>query len=602
MIKHILSLLLISHLIIFQACAQVHQQNENWLHATQEAIENSVVLNNRNSIIPLGSIANENMVSLNFGFSYASAYDSLLNKYHHVKTINGKSFVEANQLNLLEKELSKYSLVFMQLSDAQVFNDQVLSFIDRVQNNQNLVVSFFGKGESLLRLDAVSSPIIWSRLFSKAAAEVNAQIIFGGMITCAKLDQDYSDKYLLGMGSNTQQTRLSYTVPEEIGINSNDLLEIDKIVAEAIKEKAAPGSVVLVAKNGKVIFNKAYGYNTYDNLKKNKVEDIYDLASITKIAATSMAAMKLYEEDKLNLESSLNNYLPVTENTDKAKIKVKDVLLHQAGFIPFIPFYTSITPEQFSTDSTENFSIKVADHYFMNKDYYHDVMWKQMLTIPLRTPGKYVYSDLSMYYMKEIIENISKETLPDFVNKNFYDKLGMYTTGFQPRNRFNKEKIIPTEEDSYFRKTLVWGYTHDQGAAMANGIAGHAGLFSNATDLATLFQMILNKGTYGGEEYLKPITIDLFTSKQSDVSRRGLGFDRWDPDSSKKYPSKYASSETFGHTGYTGTCVWVDPKEDLIYIFLSNRVYPKVNNKLLNLNIRSRIQDVIYQALKNDKQ
>jgi len=195
------------------------------------------------------------------------------------------------------------------------------------------------------------------------------------------------------------------------------------------------------------------------------------------------------------------------------------------------------------------------------------------------------------------VETISQTPLAFTVQKNFYQPLGMTTTGFNPRYRFSKSQIVPTENDTQFRKTLLLGYVHDQGAAMAGGVAGHAGLFSNATDLATLYQMLLNRGTYGGKRYFKPSTVDLFTAKQSNISRRGLGFDRWDPDQSKGYPSKSASSQSFGHTGYTGTCVWVDPKHNLVYILLSNRVHPQVSDKLSKLNIRPRIQDIIYQAI-----
>lgn len=220
-----------------------------------------------------------------------------------------------------------------------------------------------------------------------------------------------------------------------------------------------------------------------------------------------------------------------------------------------------------------------------------------MLNSPIKTRGQYVYSDISMYVMKDIIERISGEPLNQYVSENFYQPLGMQTAGFLPRNRFSKDQIIPTEQDTYFRKTLLEGYVHDQGAALVGGISGHAGLFSSANDLAIIYQMLLNKGTYGGQEYFKPQTVEMFTSRQSGISRRGLGFDRWDPDLTKKYPSELASPQTYGHTGYTGTCVWVDPSRGLVYVFLSNRVYPTVTDKLSNLKIRGRIQDVINKAI-----
>jgi CubicO group peptidase (beta-lactamase class C family) len=228
-------------------------------------------------------------------------------------------------------------------------------------------------------------------------------------------------------------------------------------------------------------------------------------------------------------------------------------------------------------------------------------MWPQMLNSAVITRGKYVYSDLSMYFMKEMVERQSGQHLENYVLDKFYKPLGMKTAGFNPRNRFSKDQIVPTEKDLTFRKTLLSGYVHDQGAAMVGGVSGHAGLFASANDLAIEYQMILNGGSYGGVQYFKPETVKMFTAKQSSVSRRGLGFDRFDPDPAKAYPSKLASSETFGHTGYTGTCVWVDPKYNLVYIFLSNRVHPTVSEQLSKLNIRSRIQDVVYEAINKGK-
>lgn len=272
-------------------------------------------------------------------------------------------------------------------------------------------------------------------------------------------------------------------------------------------------------------------------------------------------------------------------------------MLHQAGFIPFIPFHDFVKPGDYSRDSSAAFPTKVADNYYIKKGFFKEVMWPKMLNSPIRTRGKYVYSDISMYVMKEICERLSGMPLDTYVWENFYKPLGMQTAGFLPRNRFSKDQIVPTEQDNYFRKTLLEGYVHDQGAALAGGVSGHAGLFSSANDLAIIYQMLLNKGSYGGNQYFQPQTVDMFTKKQSDVSRRGLGFDRWDPDATKKYPSQLASPLTYGHTGYTGTAVWVDPAKGLVYVFLSNRVNPTVSEKLGSLKIRPRIQDAIYKAI-----
>jgi len=243
----------------------------------------------------------------------------------------------------------------------------------------------------------------------------------------------------------------------------------------------------------------------------------------------------------------------------------------------------------------------VADSAFLKNDYYHKVMWLEMMNSSLKTPGQYVYSDISMYVMKEVAEHITHKPMDSYVAETFYKPIGMFTAGYNPRLRFDKNRMVPTENDTSFRKVLLEGYVHDQGAAMAGGVAGHAGMFATANDLAIYGQMLLNRGEYGGTQFYKPETIDLFTSNQSKVSRRGLGFDRFDPKPGSDYPSKLANNTVYGHTGYTGTCMWVDPKNQLVYIFLSNRVHPQVSTKLLNLNIRSRIQDAIYETIIDPK-
>jgi CubicO group peptidase (beta-lactamase class C family) len=355
--------------------------------------------------------------------------------------------------------------------------------------------------------------------------------------------------------------------------------------------------VVLVAKDGKVIFNKAYGYHTYDNTAPDKLNDIFDLASVTKVSATTIETMRVYEEGRLNLDSTIGTYIPMARNTNKNDLTIRDLLLHQSGLIPDIQTYEKLKPTDISSDSSAAYPHKIVDHYFLRKDYFKDVMWADMLNSPVKTRGQYVYSDLSMCFMKEILERITSTPLNIYVQQNFYSPLGMQTAGFLPLNRFPKDRIIPTEDDEVFRHTLLDGYVHDPTAALLSGVSGNAGLFASANDLAILYQMILNKGSYGGVQYFKPQTVELFTSKQSAVSRRGLGFDRWDPISDRHYPSRLASPETFGHTGYTGTCVWVDPKYNLVYIFLSNRVNPRVSDKLSSLEIRPRIQDAIYHAI-----
>ncbi|HXV22454.1 MAG TPA: serine hydrolase [Desulfuromonadales bacterium] len=393
---------------------------------------------------------------------------------------------------------------------------------------------------------------------------------------------------------------LGYADPRTLGIDPDKLKKIDAIVEEAIREGATPGAVVTVLKDGKIVFDRAYGHHAYDGAVPTQSSDIFDLASVTKIFATTLAAMRLVDQGKLDLDARVGKYLGELKHShpDKAAIRVRDLLTHRAGFIPFIPFFLKIKDGDYSPKPSSRYPVKVAEGFFLTKDYYKKVMWKRMLESPLKTPGKYVYSDISMFMLKEILERIVRKPLDVYVNEQFYKPLGACSIGFCPLDRFAEERIVPTEGDTYFRKQQLKGFVQDPGAAMAGGVSGHAGLFATAYDLAILSQMLLNGGSYNGRQYIKPETVKKFSSRQSEDSRRGLGFDCWDPESEKGYPCQLASPETFGHTGFTGTCVWIDPEHRLVYIFLSNRLYPSPDkNKLMKLNIRPRIHDVIYEAM-----
>ncbi len=593
------SIIIASLVLIFtlSACAQDHKDNENRLKLINSISKNSVLLNNQKNLIPIVGLSEKHFASINLGFKHQAAFDSLLNKYANVQSLSAIKYNDSSTLNDLEDDLKYYNTIFIAITDEMSSNGKYLNFIANIQKNKNVIVAFFGEGKSLASFDQVDMPIVWTPQSNEESAMVVPQIIFGGIAVQQTLTKGYSAKYTIGSGYQTSVTRLKYTVPEDAGVNSDDLKEIDQIVKEGINGKAAPGMVVLVAKDGKVIYNKAFGYHTYDNLRPDKVTDIFDLASVTKVTATTPSVMRLVEQQKLKLDTNVGYYIAKARNTPMNGINVREVMLHQAGFIPYIPFHNFIKEGDYSRDSTAAFPTKVADSYYIKKGFFNDFMWPKMLNSPIKTRGSYVYSDISMYVMQDIIEHITEKPEDQYVLTNFYAPLGMHTAGYLPRNRFPKDRIVPTEDDKVFRKTLLEGYVHDQGAALKGGVAGHAGLFGSANDLAIFYQLMLNKGTYGGEQYFKPQTVDQFTAKQSNVSRRGLGFDRWDPDLTKKYPSSLASPQTFGHTGYTGIAVWTDPARGLIYVFLSNRVNPTVSEQLGRLNIRPRIQDAIIRAV-----
>lgn len=414
-----------------------------------------------------------------------------------------------------------------------------------------------------------------------------------------------------GYGENIlPMNEFALAVPEEKGLSSSDLRKIDSIVNKAISAKATPGAQVLVAYKGKVIFTGSYGTLTYESNSTAVMPDhLYDLASITKILATTLAVMKLTEEGKMKPDDKLSTYLPELKGGPKAAITISQVLRHKAGFKAWLPFYTeslkdsNVYRQTYSSERKEPFVIEVGKNLYMNKNQI-PVVLNTIYKTPLETPGKYVYSDWGMILLRYAIEKASGMPLESYVQKHFYGPMGLNRIGFLPLQRFPESRTVPTEMGRDFRKDLIQGYVHDPAAAMLGGVSGHAGLFSNSQDVAALMQMLLNKGMYNGRRYLKAETIVKFTRKQDSDSRRGLGFDK--PDFIKpelSAVSANASASSFGHTGFTGTLAWADPENELVFVFLSNRIHPSSDNKkLIQDNVRIAIMDVIYEAIFNTEQ
>lgn len=434
-----------------------------------------------------------------------------------------------------------------------------------------------------------------------------ADLLQGKISAKGKLPVTVCDNLKFGSGIAANYY-FPYDTPESVGLSTDKINAIDTIANNAINKGATPGCVVLVAKNGKVAFHKAYGYTNFDKIEPVTTDMVYDLASVTKISATTIAVMKLYEEGKIDLEKTLGDYISWTINTDKAPLKIKDILLHQAGLNPFIPFYRDVIDTAtgkpnwvyFAKQEDATHQLRVGEDLYLSNTY-TNTLHNKILASKLTAPNKYVYSDNDFIFLGRIVEHVTGMSLSDYVRTTFYLPLQMMTTTYQPREHYTVNTIAPTELEKQFRQQLIRGDVHDEGAAMFGGVAGHAGLFSNAYDLAQLYQMLLNGGEMNGIRFLTKETIDKFTSYNSQVSRRGLGFDKPEKDNASRkeaYPSKSVSAETYGHTGFTGTCVWADPKENLIYIFLSNRVTPtRNNNKLGQLNVRPNIHEAIYSAI-----
>lgn len=438
---------------------------------------------------------------------------------------------------------------------------------------------------------------------------VAADLLNGKFAAKGRLPVSVCDEWKAGAGIMGSDRVLPSVVPGSVGLNAERLQKIDSICKEAIAQHATPGCVVLVAKDGKIAYEKAFGTLSYDKTEPVYTASLYDMASVTKICATTMGVMKLYDEGRLDLEKTLGDYLPWVRGTNKDSLRIRDVLLHQAGLVAFIPFYKETIdkspeglplPGIYTTKPDSLHNIRVAEKLYLRADW-EDTLYQRILQSELGPKNKYVYSDNDFIFMGKVVEAISGMSLDEYVKKTYYDPLGMTATGFKPRERFPVGRIAPTAQEPIFRRQLLRGDVHDPGSAMFGGVAGHAGLFSDAYDLALLEQMLLNGGSFNGQTYLRKETIDYFSDYHSDISRRGLGFDKPEKDNAHRkepYPCLSASPFTFGHTGFTGTCVWVDPKYDLIYIFLSNRVNPEENNpRLSSLSIRGRIQETIYQAM-----
>jgi beta-N-acetylhexosaminidase len=434
--------------------------------------------------------------------------------------------------------------------------------------------------------------------------EQAAQLIFGGIVPKGKLPVSGSEFFPAGTGlTYASTTRLSFVMPEEIGISSEKLLRIDSLAIGGIRLRAYPGCQIVAIKNGSVFYNKSFGHHTYDRKQEVKTTDIYDLASITKIAATTICVIKLQQEGLIDIDKPLTTYLPdIVDSTPYQNMIIRTMMVHQAGLRDWIPFYTKTLkdgkpdPAIYKTTPQGEYTHKVAEGMYIS-EYYDTVIFSRITSTPLNKKT-YKYSDLGYYFLREIVHRKTGKTLDQYAAESFYEPMGLASMGYNPLNRFERERITPSELDTVFRMQQIWGTVHDQGAAMLGGVGGHAGLFSNALDLATLMYMLINDGNYGGDNYLNKDTLADFTRWQRyDDNRRGAGFDKPVRSLDGGPTCNKVSLSSFGHSGFTGTITWADPENDIVYVFLSNRCYPIAENPiLLKEGIRVSVQDAIYTA------
>lgn len=481
------------------------------------------------------------------------------------------------------------------------------ALIQGLQQQHKTIIAAFGNPYAI-KENCNSRVVIACYDDDEITQGTTADLIYGRFLAKGKLPVTVCESFKYGDGIIAKRL-LPIVSADDLGFQSSKMTrDIDSIVTDAIKQKAFPGAVVLVAKDGKIAYERAFGYMTYDSVEAVYPETMYDMASVTKIMATTLSVMKLYDEGKLDLNKTIGDYLPWVRGTDKASLKLWDVLLHQAGLKAWIPFYREtidtlsgggIAYNIYNRMRDSIHTVRVAENVFMRRDYV-DTMYQRILQSELGPAGKYIYSDNDYIFLGKIIEEISGMTLDEYVRKTFYDKLNLKYTGFKPRDRFPVSYIAPTEHEALFRQQLIRGDVHDPGAAMFGGVAGHAGLFSNAYELAVLAQVLVNGGVLNGQNLFKRSTIQYFTEYHSEISRRGLGFDKPEKDNATRreaYPTLSASPLTYGHTGFTGTCFWVDPKHNLVFIFLSNRVNSPDANKFLRMSIRPKVHEAVYKAL-----
>ncbi len=518
--------------------------------------------------------------------------------------------------NATIKKLAKYNRVIISLHNINRFpknnfgiSQSIIETIHNIEKiNPNTLVMVFGNCYSIKNFcDSKNLVVCYEddSVFHQAAANW----LMGKFPAKGTLPVTVCSDFKFGDGI-VERNELPVADPKTIGLDLVKMTaKIDSLAADAIAQKVAPGCVVTVLKDGKLAFQKAYGHQTYDGGLPITTNTLYDLASCTKISATNVSVMKLWEDGKLDLKQKIGFYLPWLKGSNKENLTVENLLLHQAGMVSFIPFYKNVEDKNgipfktvFADHPSPGFNVPVADSFYMRNDYV-DTMFEIIKTSVVNTTEmKYIYSDNDFILMGKIVEAITGKPLDVYVKETFYNPLGMRTTGFKPFEHFANSEVAPTEVEKGFRRQMIHGYVHDPGAAMFGNVAGHAGLFSDGYDLAILYQMLLNGGTFGGKQYLKKETIDWFTGYHSPISNRGMGWDKPEKDqfvntSHQSYLSKKVSPLTYGHTGFTGICIWVDPAVNLVYIFMSNRVNPVESSQISKTRIRATIQDAIYEAM-----
>lgn len=576
----------------------------------------STLLKNKGGIIPLNPWYRDCIAAVAVNDTVSNPFQRQLASYSHVDAYSLPRDASVELIDSLLLRLREYDRVIVSLHNTTInaaknfgLSESMLHAVARLGSLSGSILVVFGNAYVLGRLEGLEDyrGIIQAYEDAGIPQKLAAQKIFGASGMQGRLPVSVPGRFERREGLATRaQGLMQFTMPEEFGWSTRAFSVIDTMVNAAIADSVMPGCQVLVAHRGHVIYQKAFGSHTYDRQSPVSTDDVYDLASITKIAATSLAAMYLVDKHKLDLDAKASRYLHSLRKTNKQHITIRQLMTHEAGLKAWIPFWKETVDSSgpqykyYRRTASRKFTLMVADSLFIN-EHYPEVIWERILESDVRSPGEYVYSDLSVLILQQVIEKVSGKPLDELVQDVFYRPMGLWSFGYHPLNNLPKSKIVPTEWDSAFRRQLIHGHVHDPAAAMMGGVAGNAGLFGNVNSLAVIMQMLLNEGTYADKRYISKETVRLFVNKADPDSRnrRGLLFDKPDKKLGENGPTAIsASASTFGHTGFTGTCAWADPERELIYIFLSNRVHPSASNsKLLKTNLRTRIMQAIYEAM-----
>lgn len=586
----------------------------------QELCEQAVtVITNPKGLLPLGNLDTVRLASVAIGLDSGNVFQKTLSQYAPFRHIayGDKPTTEADINDIMARvgDANVVVMSFHRMSESAYrrygLTKASLDLLARLkQRGTKVIVSVFGPAYSLGQFAGADALVCGYQDFEDMERAV-PQVLFGGLKARGVLPVTVGN-WKIEQGLQTDETgRLGFGTPESVGMSAPKLVHIDQIVQQAVRDRVVPGCQVLVARRGKIVYQKNFGSLTFSGSERVTDETIYDLASLTKVLSTLQCVMLLYDRKQLDLNQKASHYLPELRGTNKQNIVITDLLLHQSGLVAYYPTLWDRTrapggglkPEYYSKNPDSLHTLQVGPTLWAVPAL-KDSVWKWVIQSPMSRKvdaeghPTYIYSDLGFLTLQKIVERISKKPLDAFVEEQFYKPMGLTLLGFTPLQRLVHPHIAPTENDTYYRNALLVGTVHDQMAAVQGGVSGHAGLFGNSLDIAKLLQMDLQRGLYGGRRYLQPGTVPYFTQTLSTRSYRALGWDKPNPDGNSVYMAPAASERSFGHTGFTGNVVWIDPDQELIFVFLSNRIHPTAANTLINTTkLRRRIHEVIYNAI-----